>query len=100
MSTGKTAPMKMTNPAARSVSPNQTIAKGIHARGGIGRMISMMGSRRRFAIGYHPMRIPVGTPTRRDNPSPMKKMDHTDGKVHGQGPGNDQIIKGDDDVSK
>ena len=35
----------MTNPAETGVKPNQMIANGIHASGGIGRRISMMGLR-------------------------------------------------------
>jgi hypothetical protein len=42
---GNTAPIKTTKPADWCVSPNHIIAKGIHASGGIGRNISITGSK-------------------------------------------------------
>jgi len=70
---GKTAPIKMTNPAEYEVRPNHTIANGIHARGGTGRRISITGSRNASNLRFHPMAIPMGMPMRSDAPSPMAK---------------------------
>ena len=58
MMIGKTAPIKMMNPAAEAVSPNQMIANGIQARGGIGRRISMRGSRKASKRRFQPMQDP------------------------------------------
>ena len=59
MSIGKTEPMKMTKPAEKSVSPNQTIANGIHASGGIGLIISISGSSSRLTRSNQPIQIPI-----------------------------------------
>jgi hypothetical protein len=73
MMMGKTEPIKMMNPAAEAVSPNQMIANGIHARGGIGRRSSIRGSRKASKRRSQPIMIPIGMPTTSDMPRPMAK---------------------------
>ena len=77
---GKTAPMKMMNPAALLVIPNQIMAKGIQARGGIGRSSSTMGSMMLSATLNQPMIIPAGRATSSPAPSPMEKCRELTGR--------------------
>ena len=50
----------MMKPAAWSVRPNQIIAKGIQAKGGMGLTISTMGSMILSAALNHPISMPIG----------------------------------------
>ena len=77
---GKTAPMKIMNPAALLVMPNQIMAKGIQARGGIGRSSSTMGSMMLSATLNQPIIIPAGRATNRPDPSPMAKCRELTGR--------------------
>ncbi len=63
----------MTNPAAWLVSPNQMMANGIQASGGMGRRISMIGSSRKSATRNHPIKTPMGMPRRSATMSPIPK---------------------------
>ena len=58
---GKKAPKKIMNAADFIPMPNQKIAMGIQARGGIGRMISTRGLRSSLSTFDHPITIPSGT---------------------------------------
>jgi len=49
------------------------MAKGIHARGGIGRITSMIGSTALSKVLNHPIMIPKGIPTAMATPIPMAK---------------------------
>ncbi|VVB67924.1 Uncharacterised protein [uncultured archaeon] len=73
MRMGKTAPTKIMKPAAALLSPNQIMAKGIHARGGMGRRISTMGSKILSAALNQPMLMPTGRATRSPAIIPMEK---------------------------
>ncbi len=72
--------MKMMNPAALLVMPNQIMAKGIQARGGMGRSSSTMGSMTLSATLNQPMIIPAGRASIRPAPSPMAKCRELTGR--------------------
>ena len=69
---GKTAPAKMIAAAAASVRCSHTIAKGIHAIGGIGRKSSMIGVRARSSTRNQPVNAPSGTPTTSAKNMPLR----------------------------
>jgi len=58
---GKKEPRKMIKAADLIPMPNQNIAIGIQASGGMGRMISTSGVNVSLAIFDQPMRMPRGT---------------------------------------
>jgi hypothetical protein len=58
---GKKAPKKMMNAADLMPIPNQKMAIGIHARGGIGRTISTRGFKSSLRTIDHPIKTPSGT---------------------------------------
>jgi len=72
--------MNIINPAALLVIPNQIMAKGIQARGGIGRSSSTMGSIMLSATLNQPMIIPAGRATSSPAPSPMAKCRELTGR--------------------
>ena len=63
------AMMKTLDP---SPIPNQRIARGIQAMGGIGRRTSIRGEATESRSSYHPIRIPSGTAKAKAIPTPTR----------------------------
>ncbi len=67
-------------PAAWAVRPNQIMAKGIQARGGIGLISSTMGSNILSATRDQPIAIPMGRATRSPATMPIRKWTRLTGR--------------------
>ncbi len=77
ISTGKNAPRAMRNSAGGLPRPNQRMASGMKAMGGMGRRSCSTGLRRWWTTGHEPMASPSGRarPAPSANPAAMRSSE-------------------------